>query len=107
MVFQLNWLLAYFIVQFVPLKAFNCIVEIDGLEIREDSLVCIVASMNVKDVVEEDCNMIGPAGDVSALDFDFSPSGVEAIFMAGLDEEFVVMLFGVGCFLNFRVFHFL
>ena len=81
----------------MPLKAFNALIQIDELKIRKDSLVCIISPMNVKRVVEEDSNMIGSAGDISTLNFDFSPSGVKGIFMAGLDEEFV-MLFSVRRF---------
>ena len=74
------------VIDFLPLENLGIFGQIDEVEIGEDSLVCVISAMDEEFGVEEGGDMIGAAGYIFALDFDFGPPRIKGVFLVGFDD---------------------
>ena len=86
MIFQLDFLPIASIVNFLPEELLTAIWDVHLIEIIKDSLVYVVAAMDVERVAEDKGNMIWSTTDVLAFDFDLGPTTVKRVTQLSVDD---------------------
>ena len=72
-------------IDFLPLENWRIFGQIDEVEIGEDSLAWVTSAMDEEFGVEEG-DMIGAAGYIFVLDFNFGPPRIKNVFLVGFDD---------------------
>lgn len=90
MTLQSKWLPVDGVVELLPLEHLAVVSQVDVVEVGEDSLVGVIATVDVHPGIEEGGGVVGATGDVLAVDFELAPAGVEGRLQVGFDHQVAV-----------------
>lgn len=96
MAFQFYGFTPNSVVKFFPFKELCILDEINGIEITEDSLISIIATMDIESGIMNNRYMIGSSGYIFPLDFDFCPPGIKCTFVVGRYNQTILFRLMLG-----------